>query len=140
MALFLNRLGGVVKPTFLHAQAAVDVPAGTQAVTCRTAPYSVIDYPRSVTGDASGYFYADADAGIAGMRLVYSLDGGANWTNWSGFRIYTNVTTAYSSSSATSNAAFFDPGQEVIFGVLMLNATGPYHAGCEMRVRIDAAE
>lgn len=136
LALFLNRMGNVLAPTILHETE--PFASDTSLVACQTAPYAVNGYVRMATGNASTYFDPDTD-GQARTRLVYSTDSGASWSNWAGFYIPTSVSASLvSAASSTSPAAFFLPGQDVIFGVQITPAPGVHvTGGCEMRVRVE---
>ncbi len=136
MALLLNRMGNVLAPKMLHQAEAFEGDASL--VACQTAPYAINGYTRMATGVASTYFDPDAD-GEARTRLVYSTDDGATWNSWASFYIPASVSASLgATASSTAPAAFFLPGQDLIFGVQITPVAGVHvSGGCEMTVRVE---
>ncbi len=135
MALFLNRLGNVATPEFLH-NANVFSNSGS-IVACQAGPFAVSGYNRSATGAASTYLYGGSGQ-VGYTRLVYSYDGGMNWNYWASYYIPVTVpASGYVAASSTAQPLVLGVGASVTFGVMLTASTGTLSGGCEMTVRID---
>lgn len=80
MAAFMKRLGDALTPVLLETDlgsGAVDLDANV--VVCQTADFLVAGFPRTAYADAAVSATAAADTSFA-ADLVFSTNGGANWT------------------------------------------------------------
>src|SRR5437899_5525343 len=85
MALFMNRLGKALEPTFIETNdsgAATGVNAND--VVCQTGSFIVGNSPRVATAAAMLYHDA-ATSQLVTARIVFSTDGGSTWQAFSPF-------------------------------------------------------
>lgn len=142
MAAFMNRLGNALEPVFVQrSEGGLGPTINANGVGCQTNSYAVQNYPRVATATAVLYHGA-ATAQSVTARVVYSSDGGTNWSNFGNlYTIATNVAGGRISQSPVALRLLLAVGQSVTFGIIT-GEFGPTPSvsdgGCSLSVRLDS--
>lgn len=139
MAAFLARLGKAIEPSFVLAvDAAIAAAVNANAVVCQTPSRDFADYPRVVTVQGM-LFHGGTAASTVSARIVYSVNGGAQWSDMGAiYSVATNPANGFASQSPVARNTTFIPPASVIFGIRTGDAgvtPSVQVAGCEIRVR-----
>jgi len=119
MAAFMNRLGTALTPVQLRVDAATGaIDLDVNAVVCQTTDFAVTGFPRRAYVDVNLAATGPADVDLA-ADLVFSADGGANWTNLNTVTSRGSLTANHWTSLADLGTADFAVGQTVRLGVRM---------------------
>jgi hypothetical protein len=141
MAAFMNRLGNALEPRFAHAaQALVQASVNAGNRVCATTPVAIGGYPRVASPVGSMLYISSSASAIYGARLVYSVDGGTVWNDWTSVDSVGSASgNGFTSLSPTANALILDVGQTALFAILPVAFGGTVSAaGCELTVRMDS--
>jgi hypothetical protein len=141
LAAFLNRLGNALEPKFAHAaQALIEASVNAGNRVCVTTPIPITGYPRVASPVGSMLYISSTAGAIYGARLVYSVDGGMVWNNWTVTEsMGSSNSSSFTSLSPTANAQILDVGQIALFAILPVPSGGSVTvAGCELTVRMDS--
>ena len=129
MALFMNRLGTALTPTFQYVEGipgAIDIQASPDNYVCQTSDFPVTGFPR--TAIVHGRFWGALDAaGTWFMDHWYSTDGGATWS-------YLNTFIPHTSTSQAGAT------QQTGYGVLNLDVGSTYRFAMRIRNYIGTAK
>lgn len=79
MALFLQRMGVAIAPTFRHATDFFLGDFQAPALLCETPEFRVVGNPRTATARAAVIGSGAASLKVLGAQIAYSTDGGASW-------------------------------------------------------------
>lgn len=140
MALFMQRLGGILTPFFLDADAipgALDPDAGP--TICQTMDFATTNYPRSALIDGQAVI---VPAGPMGFRMYNSVstDGGTSWSPLN-FVVQGQTGAASGEIHSVNSSAHLglNVGTTYRFGITIDRWSGTadiLSSGCEMHVQI----
>lgn len=123
MAAFLNRLGTALTPVDLPVVAAAGtvVAPNNLPVLCATAPYDVTGFPRRAYVNAAAILSSPSANVDVRATIVYSTNGGANWTSVGNSdqygTLYTGATPPNHVTLTPFGSVDLTVGQSVAFGV-----------------------
>jgi hypothetical protein len=139
MALFMQRLGAALTPTWVFANQSFSVNPSTDPTVCQTADYTVDGFPRSAIAWGTVALTGTAPSGYARMFMVASTDGGTTWSQLANARVtWQDLVPNLKNSMGLPSDQLMPllPGKTYRFGIRVDNYVGTVSGPCTLAVMI----